>query len=70
MPYHEVIKQDNETTKFTKFRIVFDASASKPSLNESLYKGSADLLKLLDRLMDFRIKPIGLTRDINNIYKL
>ena len=45
MPHHEVIKQDNETTKF---RIVFDASASKPSLNESLYKGSADLLKLLD----------------------
>ena len=25
MPHHEVIKQDNETTKF---RIVFDASAS------------------------------------------
>ena len=49
MPHHEVIKQDNETTKF---RIVFDASASKSSLNESLYKGSADLLKLLVRLMD------------------
>ena len=40
------------------------------SLNESLYKGSADLIKLLDRLMDFRIKPIGLTGDIEKGYSL
>ena len=38
------------------------------SLNESLYKGSDDLLKLLDRLMDFRIKPIGLTGVIEKAF--
>ncbi|KAH9409353.1 hypothetical protein TYRP_010356 [Tyrophagus putrescentiae] len=65
LPHREVIK---ETSSSTRFRIVFDASAGAPSLNDQLFKGNAEQLKLPDCLMRFRSQPVAVIADISKAF--
>ncbi|GFV05456.1 DUF1758 domain-containing protein [Trichonephila clavipes] len=68
LAHRPVIKLDSQTTKF---RPVFDASASekgKPSLNECLLKGT-NLIELIPDILDrFRMYPIGISADIEKAF--
>ena len=65
MPHQEVIKEERETSKF---RVVFDASAGKCSLNEKLYKGDAESLRVFESVMNFRSKPVAVLADIEKAF--
>ncbi|XP_017461143.1 PREDICTED: uncharacterized protein LOC108354472, partial [Rhagoletis zephyria] len=65
LPHREVIKEGSSTTRF---RIVFDASANSPSLNERLFKGNAEQLNLAANLMSFRKHPVAVIADISKAF--
>ncbi|XP_064471859.1 uncharacterized protein LOC135386067 [Ornithodoros turicata] len=68
MPHREVIKEQSSSTKI---RIVFDASSHAracTSLNDHLEKGPKLHPDLLDVLVRFRMKSIGMTGDIQKAY--
>ena len=65
MPHREVIREDSETTKL---RIVFDCGAGKPSLNDRLYKGDAESLKLFENLLQFRLREVAVIADISKAF--
>ncbi|GBM58672.1 hypothetical protein AVEN_251935-1 [Araneus ventricosus] len=68
LSHRPVIKLDSQTTKL---RPVFDASASQkgnPSLNECLFKG-INLIELISDILDrFRMYPIGISGDIEQLH--
>jgi len=69
MPHHSVIK---ETSKTTKVRIVFDASAkshSGVSLNDLLMTSPTIQDKLFSHLIHFRIYNYVISADIERMYR-
>ena len=67
-PHHCVLK-DNTTTKL---RVVFDASAltsTRISLNDALMVGPKLQDDLFDHLLRFRCYPIGITGDLEKMYR-
>jgi len=69
MPHHAVIK---ETSKTTKVRIVFDASAksnSGVSLNDMLMTGPTIQDKLFSHLIRFRIYNYVISADMEKMYR-
>ena len=65
LPHHGVIRK---TALTTKLRVVFDASSKAnskvPSLNDCIYVGPPLTPAILDILLRFRAKKIGLVADI------
>jgi hypothetical protein len=69
VPHHFVLKNDSTTTKF---RVVFDESASSSNgifFNSSMLVGPTIQDSLVDILMRFRIHPVAFTADIANMYR-
>jgi hypothetical protein len=69
IPHHFVLKSDSTTTKF---RVVFDGSASSSngiSLNSSMLIGPTIQDSIVDILMRFRVHPITFTADIAKMYR-
>ena len=72
-PLHYLCHQAviREEAKSTKIRVVFDASAAVRgglSLNQCLYSGPPLTGKLLDILLRFRLRPVGLVSDLQMAY--
>ena len=69
LPHHCVLSPNRQTTKL---RIVYDASAKvkneDSSLNDCLYRGPVMLNNLCGMLLRFRLKPVGLTSDIEKAF--
>ena len=68
LPHHGVFKFDRISTKC---RIVFDASAKHSegiSLNSNLLPGPKRQLDMILLLIDFRIHPYTMVRDISRIF--
>ena len=68
LPNKEVVKEDRSTTKLS---IVFDASAKYQdtiSLNDVLYKGPCLNVDLQSLLLNFHVRPVVLTADIEKAY--
>ena len=68
LPHKAVIRENKETTKV---RVVFDASAKTPegpSLNDCMHAGPSLLPKLMDILLRFRLKRVGLISDIEKAF--
>ena len=68
LPHKAVIRENKETTKV---RVVFDASAKTPegpSLNDCMHAGPSLLPKLMDILLHFRLKRVGLISDIEKAF--
>lgn len=68
LPHHPVITPQKDTTKF---RIVYDGSASSPgqlSLNECLLRGPVILPELCAVLLRFRFWPIGIIADVEKAF--
>ena len=68
LPSKEVVKEERSTTKVS---IVFDASAKYKdtiSLNDVLYKGPCLNVDLHSLLLNFRVRPVVLTADIEKAY--
>jgi hypothetical protein len=69
IPHHPVVKTSSTTTKT---RMVFNASAkagkSGRSLNDCLYRGPVFLQDLCGILVRFRLRPIGLTCDVEKAF--
>ena len=64
LPHKAVIRENKETTKV---RVVFDASAKTPegpSLTDCMHAGPSLLPNLMDILLRFRLKRVGLISDI------
>jgi hypothetical protein len=69
IPHHFVLKEESTTTKF---RVVFDASASTTngkSLNGSMMVGPVIQDNLVDIVMRFRCHPVAFTADIAKMYR-
>ena len=65
LPHHCVVNEEKETTKF---RVVYDASSNKPSLNDCLEKGDNLMPWMLDVLIRFRGYKIALISDIEKAF--
>ena len=68
LPNKEVVKEDRSTTKLS---IVFDASAKYQdtiSLNDVLYKVPCLNVDLHSLLLNFHVRPVVLTADIEKAY--
>ena len=65
LPHHCIVKEDKETTKF---RVVYDASSGKPSLNDSLEKGENLVPLMFDVLMRCRAYKVALIGDIKEAF--
>ena len=65
LPHHCIINEDKETTKF---RVVYDASSNKPSLNDCLEKGENLVPLMMDILIRFRAYKIALVSDIKKAF--
>ena len=65
LAHRAVFREDKETTKC---RPVFDASAGKPSLNDSLYKGPNLMTILTGVLNRFRMFAVGLAADLQKAF--
>ncbi|XP_051165958.1 uncharacterized protein LOC127284527 [Leptopilina boulardi] len=69
IPHHAVIKEASTTTKL---RVVFDGSSKTDtgiSLNETLLVGPTIQTNLFALLMRFRQHPVGLSADIEKMYR-
>ena len=68
IPYDVAFKEGSISTPA---RPVFDASSKTPggeSLNNLLAKGSPDMVRLIDMVLDWRMGPSALTGDIRQFY--
>ena len=68
IPYDIAFKEGSFSTPA---RPVFDASAKTPggeSLNNLLAKGSPEMVRLIDMMLDWRMGPSALTVDIKQFY--
>ena len=65
LPHHCIVKEDKETTKF---RVVYDASSGKPSLNDCLEKGENLVPLMFDVLMRCRAYKVALIGDIKEAF--
>ena len=65
LPHHCIVKEDKETTKF---RVVYDASSGKPSLNDCLEKGENLVPLIFDVLMRCRAYKVALIGDIKEAF--
>jgi Pao retrotransposon peptidase/Family of unknown function (DUF5641)/Protein of unknown function (DUF1759) len=69
LPHHAVFK-DSSTT--TKLRVVFDATAkpiSGASLNSILALGRISQSSVFSLLVNFRLRPIGISADVEKMYR-
>ena len=68
LPCRAIVKENRETTKV---RIVFDGSVhspSEPSIIDVLYYGPCLLPLILDILIRFRTKKIGIVADVKKAF--
>jgi hypothetical protein len=67
LPHFAVIKQDKQTTKV---RIVYDAAAKYEgcSLNDEMFPGPNLQRDIVDILLNFRRRPVGLVGDIKEMF--
>ncbi len=68
LPHREIVRTDKNTTKV---RMVYDASANTtgPSLNDCLYAGPSLTPLIFYILLRFRVHPIAMTADIENVIR-
>ena len=65
LPHHCVVKENRETTKF---RIVYDGSSGKPSINDCLDRGENLIPLMFDVLLQSRVHKVPLTSDIREAF--